>query len=100
MFLSSVSNAYVSADEGFSVTEKPEVVIPIIAGTATIGITSMIAVTLSMLPIAPEVFGATATAVVAGTLIGSEIASVVGGVVVLVGLTTGAGEQIIHVIEE
>jgi hypothetical protein len=40
------------------------------------------------------------TAVVAGTLIGSEVASVVGGIAVLTGVTTGAGEQIIHVIEE
>lgn len=100
LFLSSISNAYVSADEGFTVTENPEVVIPIIAGTATLAIATMITLTLSMLPIAPEVFGATATTVVAGTLIGSEVASVVGGIAVLTGVTTGAGEQIIHVIEE
>ena len=46
LFLSSISNAYVSADEGFTDTENPEVVIPVIAGTATLAITTMIELTL------------------------------------------------------
>jgi hypothetical protein len=50
-----------------------------------------------MLPIAPEVFGATATAVVAGTLIGSEVASVVGGIAVLTGVTTGVNNKPISI---
>lgn len=98
LLISSVSNAYFLADKEFTIDDNPEVIIPIIAGTTAASVGTLITVTLSMIPIAPEVFGITTTGLVAGTLIGAEVFAVTGAISVIVGLGIGAGEQINYAI--